>query len=107
MIVQRLNIEAAMAMASARRANKEITPEDAIRWITLNPAISLGIADRTGSLEPGKMADVVLWSADPFSVYALAEKVFIDGVLMHDQDKPMQLPESDFLLGQPALEASQ
>lgn len=100
-IIQRLNIEAAMAMASARRANKTISREEAIRWITLNPAITLGIADKTGSLEAGKMADLVLWSHDPFSVYAKAEKVFIDGVLLVDRDKPATTPDSDFLLGQP------
>lgn len=109
-IIQRLNIEAAMAMASARRANRdtapEITREEAIRWITLNPAITLGIADKTGSLEPGKMADVVVWSHEPFSVYAIAEKVFIDGSLRLDRQHPNSQPESDFLLGQPVTEAN-
>ncbi len=109
-IIQRLNIEAAMAMASARRANRntvpEITREEAIRWITLNPAITLGIADKTGSLEPGKMADVVVWSHDPFSVYAIAEKVFIDGSLRLDRQHPHSQPESDFLLGQPVTETT-
>lgn len=104
-LVQRLNIEAAMAMASARRVNKEISREEAIRWITVNPATSLGIAEQTGSLQSGKMADVVVWSADPFSVYAIAEKVFIDGVLMLDRNAPPTQPESDFLLGQTPQEA--
>lgn len=104
-LVQRLNLEAAMAMASAQRAGEEITPETAIRWITLNPAITLGIADRTGSLAPGKMADLVLWSADPFSVYAVAEKVFIDGVKVVDRDDPAAEPSSDFMLGQPVMGA--
>lgn len=105
-IIQRLNIEAAMAMASARRVNKTISREEAIRWITLNPAITLGIADKTGSLEVGKMADLVLWSHDPFSVYAKAEKVFIDGVLLVDRDKPATNPDSDFLLGQPVQDVT-
>lgn len=105
-IIQRLNIEAAMAMASARRANKTISREEAIRWITLNPAITLGIADKTGSLEAGKMADLVLWSHDPFSVYAKAEKVFIDGVLLVDRDKAATNPDSDFLLGQPVQDVT-
>jgi imidazolonepropionase-like amidohydrolase len=67
--------------------------------MTANPAKALGIDDRTGSLAPGKMADVVLWSADPFSVYAKAEKVFVDGALVYDRFDPARQPESDFLLG--------
>lgn len=104
-LVQRLNLEAAMARASAQRVSEEISPEVAIAWITLNPAETLGIADRTGSLVPGKMADLVLWSTDPFSVYAVAEKVFIDGVKVVDRDAPASEPDSDFLLGQPVLGA--
>nr|WP_291059294.1 amidohydrolase family protein [Hyphomonas sp.] len=106
-LVQRLNLEAAMAMASADRAGGQISREEAIRWITLNPAKTLGIADRTGSLAPGKMADLVLWSTDPFSVYAVAEKVFIDGVKVVDRDDPQRDPDSDFLLGQPVMGAGQ
>jgi imidazolonepropionase-like amidohydrolase len=104
-LVQRLNLEAAMARSSAARVGGEISAEVAIRWITLNPAESLGIADRTGSLAPGKMADLVLWSTDPFSVYAVAEKVFIDGVNVMDRDAPADEPDSDFLLGQPVMGA--
>ena len=104
-LVQRLNLEAAMARASALRVGEEISPETAIAWITLNPADALGIADRTGSLVPGKMADLVVWSTDPFSVYAVAEKVFIDGVKVVDRDEPASEPDSDFLLGQPVMGA--
>ncbi|OZB18711.1 MAG: amidohydrolase [Hyphomonas sp. 34-62-18] len=104
-LVQRLNLEAAMARSSAARVGEEISAEVAIRWITLNPAESLGIADRTGSLAPGKMADLVLWSTDPFSVYAVAEKVFVDGVTVVDRDAPADEPDSDFLLGQPVMGA--
>lgn len=104
-LVQRLNLEAAMARASAQRVGEDIPPEVAIAWITLNPAETLGIADRTGSLVPGKMADIVLWSADPFSVYAVAEKVFVDGVTVVDRDTPASEPDSDFLLGQPVMGA--
>ncbi|MFX6254428.1 amidohydrolase family protein, partial [Acinetobacter baumannii] len=69
-ITQHLNQEAAIAMAAGNRIGLNITPAEAIAWITLNPAKAAGVADRTGSLEVGKMADVVLWSANPFSVYA-------------------------------------
>ena len=72
-----------------------------IRWLTLNAAKAMGIADLTGSLEPGKMADVVLWNGDPLSVYSRPEKVWIDGALMYDANDPKRRPVSDFELGQP------
>lgn len=99
MLLQHLNHEAARAMTAGREAGLGTTPEEAIRWLTLNPAQIIGVADRTGSLEPGKMADVVLWSADPFSVYSMPDLVFIDGVLVHDRAAPAQSPASDFELG--------
>jgi len=97
--IQRLNQEAAKAMGAGIEAGIRLTYEDAIRWLTINPARALGIADVTGSLEPGKMADVVVWSADPFSVYARAEKVYIDGALIYDRNDPRFQPKSDFMLG--------
>ena len=66
-------------MAAGRRAGVAIAPEQAIEWITRNPARMLGLADQTGTLESGKRADVVIWSADPFSIYAHADQVFVDG----------------------------
>jgi len=100
--IQRLNQEAAKAMAYGARAGLDIPPERAIRWLTANPAKVLGILDRTGTLEPGKMADVVVWNRNPFSVYARANLVFIDGVVRYDRQDPTVAPESDFLIGQPA-----
>jgi imidazolonepropionase-like amidohydrolase len=100
--IQRLNQEAAKGIAAAARAGISIKPEHAVRWITQNPARALGIADKTGTLEVGKAADVVVWNGDPFSVYALAEKVFIDGATRFDRSARRMLPESDFMLGQPA-----
>jgi imidazolonepropionase-like amidohydrolase len=97
--IQRLNQEAAKAMAAARRAGIPVSREQAIRWLTLNPARSLGIDGQTGSLEPGKMADAVVWSGDPFSVYSRPEKVFIDGALVFDRDDPRRQPATDFSLG--------
>ena len=79
--IQRLNQEAAKAMLRGNRAGLDIPPERAIRWITSNAAKSLGIDDTHGSLAVGKMADVVLWNQDPFSVYAKPLQVYIDGVL--------------------------
>jgi imidazolonepropionase-like amidohydrolase len=100
--IQRLNQEAAKAMTRGRRAGLEIPPERAIRWITGNPARSMGILEQTGTLEAGKMADVVIWNGNPFSVYAKADQVFIDGALAFDRDDPARQPLSDFELGQPA-----
>lgn len=98
--IQRLNQEAAKAMTRGRRAGLDIAPERAIRWITANAARSLGIQEQTGSLEPGKMADVVIWNGNPFSVYAMADQVYIDGVLLYDRHDPARQPVSDFELGQ-------
>jgi imidazolonepropionase-like amidohydrolase len=94
--IQRLNQEAAKAMTRGRQAGLDITPERAIRWITANPAKSLGILEQTGTLEAGKMADVVIWNGTPFSSYALADQVFVDGVLLHDRANPSAEPWSDF-----------
>ena len=99
--IQRLNQEAAKALAAGRRAGVNISDAMAWRWLTSNPAKSLGIYDRTGSLAPGKMADVVLWNGDPFSVYSRPDKVWIDGALMYDSANPRRRPVSDFELGQP------
>jgi imidazolonepropionase-like amidohydrolase len=100
--IQRLNQEAAKAIAYGRRAGIEIPPERAILWLTANPAKALGLLKYTGTLEPGKMGDVVVWNLNPFSVYALADLVFIDGMVRYDRAHPAVAPESDFLLGQPA-----
>ena len=102
-LTQRLNQEAAAALSAGRRAGMNISEEHAISWITLNAARSIGIDKETGSLEPGKRADVVIWSADPFSVYARADQVFIDGGLAFDRSNPAYQPVSDFELGQPGF----
>ncbi|ANY19181.1 Urease subunit alpha [Tsuneonella dongtanensis] len=99
--IQRLNQEAAKAQAAGRRAGIAIDDATVIRWLTLNPATAMGIADKTGSLEAGKMADVVLWNGDPLSVYSRPEKVWIDGALMFDAMDRKRRPVSDFELGQP------
>ncbi|MET4665982.1 amidohydrolase [Sphingomonas sp. PvP056] len=99
--IQRLNQEVAKALASGRRAGIEISDAVAWEWLTYNPAKALHIDDKTGSLKPGKMADVVLWNGNPFSVYTRPEKVWIDGALLYDAGDPKRRPVSDFELGQP------
>ena len=99
--IQRLNQEAAKAQADGRRMGINISDAEVIKWLTYNPAKALGISDKTGSLKPGKMADLVLWNGNPLSVYTRPEKVWIDGALMFDASNPKIRPVSDFELGQP------
>ena len=99
--IQRLNQEAAKAMAAGRRAGIDISEADRLDLDHGNPAKALGIYDQTGSLEAGKMADVVLWNGNPFSAYTRPEKVWIDGALLYDAANPKLRPVSDFELGQP------
>ncbi|HEX6059264.1 MAG TPA: amidohydrolase [Gemmatimonadaceae bacterium] len=96
---QRLNQEAAKGMAEGRRLGITISPEEAIRWVTVNPAWALGIDDEVGTLEVGKNADVVLWSGDPFSIYTRAEKVWVDGALLFDRLDADERWRTDFELG--------
>ena len=98
--IQRLNQEAAKAMSAMLRMGEAVTPETAITWITSNPAKALGIADKTGSIDIGRAADLVLWDSNPFSVYTRAELVLIDGYLYFDRNDPSKQPITDFSLGQ-------
>jgi imidazolonepropionase-like amidohydrolase len=97
--IQRLNQEAAKALSDGRRAGLTISRGEAWTWLSRNPARALGIAERTGSLVVGKAADVVIWSADPLSSYAVAERVFVDGALIYERGRAGP-PPSDFELGQ-------
>lgn len=101
--IQHLNQESAKVMGAAANVGIDIAPERAVRWFTINAAKSLGIDEVTGSLEPGKMADVTVWSGNPFSVYSRAELVYIDGALVYDRDNPDVNPVTDFTLGTSAL----
>jgi imidazolonepropionase-like amidohydrolase len=106
-MTQHLNQEAAIAMGAAARAGIPVSRVDAIKWITANPARAMGIGARTGSLEVGKMADIVLWDRDPFSTFALTAIVFIDGGVAYDRADPTTHARSDFDLGRPNAEQSQ
>ena len=100
--IQRLNQEAAKALADGQRAGiPGLTEAVAWTWLSRNPAKALGILDRTGTLTAGKMADVVLWNGNPFSDYSRPERVWIDGAEMYDANNPKKRPVSDFELGQP------
>ena len=100
--IQRLNQDAAKAMAAGRAAGIPITEDQALRWVTANPAWVLGIDDITGTLEAGKRADVVVWSGSPFSVYSRAELVVAGGDVTYD--RAAGPTPSDFELGNSATE---
>ena len=84
----------------ARRLNQEaaksikyggMSEEDALKMVTLNPAKMLHVDNRVGSIKVGKDADLVLWSDNPLSIYARAEKTIVDGVVYFDREKDAQL----------------
>jgi imidazolonepropionase-like amidohydrolase len=97
--MQRLNQDAAKGIAAGRDLGITISEDDAIKWITINPAWALGLDDKIGSLEVGKNADVVLWSGNPFSIYSRAEKVWVDGAMLFDRLDPSQRWRTDFEVG--------
>lgn len=67
----------------------DLTDNEALRLITLNPAIQLGIDDRVGSLEVGKDGDVAIFNAHPLSIYAINQMTIVDGIVRFDiQDQP-------------------
>ena len=97
--IRHLNHEAAKAKRSGKQIGLDIDDNEVLRWITANPAWGLGILEQTGTLEKGKMADVVIWDKHPFSVYAKTTHVFIDGKIVFDRSTKPRL--SDFEIGHP------
>ena len=83
---RRLNQEAAKSVKYGG-----VSEEEALKFVTLNPAKLLHIDDRVGSLKVGKDADVVLWSDHPLSIYAKAEKTIIEGVTYFDIDRDREM----------------
>src|SRR6185503_4543819 len=81
---RRLNIEAAKAMHWG-----DMTEEQALKLITINPAIQLGIQDRVGSIEVGKDADIGIWNGHPFSVYSRVDTTIIDGDIFFDRQQDL------------------
>lgn len=97
--IQRLNQEVAKAMYAGRRAGFDVSDDEALRWVTANAAWALGVDEWTGTLEPGKLADIAVWRGDFFSVYAIVDRVYIDGALVFGRESGPH-PEVDFELGQ-------
>lgn len=83
--VRRLNLDAAKAMKYGG-----VPEEDALKMITLNPAIQLGIGKRTGSIEVGKDADIAIWNGHPFSPYSLVDTTMIEGEVYFDRKADAQ-----------------
>jgi len=81
---RRLNIDAAKLVRYGG-----LSDDDALKTITYNGAVQLGVQDKVGSIEIGKDADVVIWSGHPLSVYSSAETTFIDGEVFFDQKKDL------------------
>lgn len=79
-MARRLNQEAAKAVKYGG-----VSEEEALKFVTLNPAKLLHIDNRTGSIKAGKDADVVLWNEHPLSVYAVAEQTYVDGIRYYDR----------------------
>ncbi len=93
-LARRLNLECAKAVRYGG-----LEPADALCFTTINPAKQLGISQFTGSLEPGKDADLVVWSGDPLSTFTKCEQTWIDGAcyfslekdaMMHDRDDALR-----------------
>ena len=82
---RRLNQEAAKAVKYGG-----VSEEDAWKFVTLNPAKLLHIDDKVGSVKVGKSADLVIWSDHPMSIYAVAEKTIIDGIVYFDLARATQ-----------------
>jgi imidazolonepropionase-like amidohydrolase len=79
---RQLNQEAAKSMKFGG-----LSANDALKLVTLNPAIQLGIDNRVGSIDVGKDADLAIYNHDPLSVYAVVQKTLIDGQVYFDRQK--------------------
>lgn len=85
-LARHMNTEAAKAVKYGG-----VPPAEALKFVTLNPAKQLRIADRVGSLEPGKDADFVIWTASPLSGYARVEQTWIDGRPYFDREEEARM----------------
>ena len=98
---RRLNIEAAKAMRYG-----DLSEEEALKLVTWNPAVQLGIQQRVGSLEVGKDADLAIWNDHPLSVYARVDTTFVDGEIFFDRQQDLAR-RPDILKERAQLEAAE
>jgi adenine deaminase len=87
-MARRLNQEAAKSVMYAG-----MSQEDAWKMVTINPAKLMHVDDRTGSVKAGKDADLVLWNDNPLSIYASADKTWVDGTLYFDREQDTRLQD--------------
>ncbi|MFL2484067.1 MAG: amidohydrolase family protein [Verrucomicrobiales bacterium] len=85
----RMNVEAAKAVKYGGMSEPE-----ALKFVTINPAIQLRIDERVGSIEQGKDADLVIWNGPPLSTYSKAEQTWIDGIKYFDINSDEELRQS-------------
>ncbi len=88
-LARRMNTEAAKAVRYGG-----VPEAEALKFVTLNPAIQLGIDDRVGSLEKGKDADFAVWSGHPLSTYSICEQTWIDGRKYFDRQEDLAAREA-------------
>jgi len=88
-LARRMNTEAAKAVRYGG-----VPEAEALKFVTLNPAIQLGIDDRVGSLEKGKDADFVVWNGHPLSTYTICEQTWIDGRKYFDRQDDLAAREA-------------
>jgi imidazolonepropionase-like amidohydrolase len=87
-MARRLNQEAAKSIKYG-----DMTEEEALKMVTINPAKMLHVQDKVGSIKVGKDADLVLWNNDPLSIYAIAQKTIVDGIVYFDRERDKLLRE--------------
>ena len=85
-MARRLNQEAAKSIKYGA-----LSEEEALKMVTINPAKMMHIQNQVGSIATGKDADLVLWSDNPLSIYAKAEKTMVDGIVYFDRERDKQM----------------
>jgi len=90
-LARRMHVEAGKALKYSKLSGIDMTEQEALAFVTTNPAIQLGIIDRVGTLEPGKDADLVIWTGNPLSSLSRPEMTFVDGRLMFSREMDKHL----------------
>lgn len=85
-MARRLNQEAAKSIKYGN-----LSEEEALKMVTINPAKMLHVDDKVGSIKVGKDADIVIWSNNPVSIYAKAETTIVDGIVYFDRAKDLEM----------------